>query len=109
MRDYRAYVFGIDGHRFLRVEDFASNQVDDAAALNAAKQLVDGHDMELWDQGRLVARLSSDGEIASPELAPFMISAAASKSEGDAGKPSGQSISELDRARPTENHLILGW
>jgi hypothetical protein len=47
MRDYRAYILGIDGHRFIRVEDFLSDHLDDAAALNAAKQLTDKHDVEV--------------------------------------------------------------
>jgi hypothetical protein len=55
--DYRAYILGIDGHRFVFVKDFLSNHLDDAAALTAAKKLIDGHDIEVWDRGRLVARL----------------------------------------------------
>jgi hypothetical protein len=47
VRDYRAYSFGIDGHRFVLVEDFSADHVDDAAALNAAKQLTDTHDLEV--------------------------------------------------------------
>ena len=109
MQDYRAYIFGIDGHRFVRVKDFSSDQPDDAAALSAAKQLVDGHEVELWDRGRLVARLSSDGEVASPELAPFIVTSAASRSESNPSKPSGEFVSKLDGARSTESDLILGW
>ncbi len=80
MRDYRAYILGIDGHRFMKVKDFLSDQPDDAAALSAAKRLVDGHDVELWECGRLVARLSPNGEVASPELAPFALPTPSSKS-----------------------------
>jgi hypothetical protein len=57
MPDYRAYILGIDGHRFVLVEGFLSNYPDDGAALIAAKKLIDGHDIEVWDRGRLVARL----------------------------------------------------
>ena len=57
MPDYRAYILGGEGHRFLRVAEFSSDHADDTAALCAAKKLVDGHDVELWDGGRLVARL----------------------------------------------------
>nr|HEV8011969.1 hypothetical protein [Bradyrhizobium sp.] len=57
MPDYRAYILGVDGHRFVFVESFLSNHPDDAAALMAAKKLIDGHDIEVWDRGRLVARL----------------------------------------------------
>ena len=57
MPDYRAYILGREGHRFLRVTEFSSDHVDDATALCAAKKLVDGQDVELWDGGRLIARL----------------------------------------------------
>jgi len=57
MPDYRAYILGGEGYRFLRVADFSRDHADDATALLAAKQLIDGHDVELWDGGRLVARL----------------------------------------------------
>jgi hypothetical protein len=108
MRDYRAYILGIDGHRFLKVQDFQSDQPDDAAALRAAKQLVDGHDVELWDCGRLVARLSANGEMASPELAPFM--AAAASSEGpDKVSLAPDTASDVVRTQFPENHLLLGW
>jgi cobalamin biosynthesis protein CbiG len=72
MRDYRAYVIGDSGLPFIRAE-FLSEHPDDASAMEAAKLLVDGHDVELWDSGRLVARLSPDGEACSPELAPSAI------------------------------------
>jgi hypothetical protein len=113
MREYRAYILGIDGHPFVRVEDFLSDQADDATALNAAKQLADGHEVELWDRARLVARLSPDGEIASPELAPCMSSAKLSASGDDSSKLveaiSLGRVSELARAPSSENHLLLGW
>jgi hypothetical protein len=56
MPEYRAYILGIDGHRFIRAADFLSDHPNDAAAMKAAEQLLDGHDVELWDGGRLVAR-----------------------------------------------------
>jgi hypothetical protein len=41
MRDYRAYILGIDGHRFVRVKEFSSDYADDAVALSAAtKQFI---------------------------------------------------------------------
>ena len=55
MRDYRAYIIGIDGHRFLKAAQFASDHPNDVAAVKAAEQLLDGHDIELWDCARLVA------------------------------------------------------
>ena len=99
MGEYRAYILGIDGHRFVRVNEFSSNQPDDAAALSAAKQLVDGHDVELWDCGRLVARLTPDGESVSPELAPFSI----------AGSISLSRVSKLAGGPTKGNPLLLGW
>ena len=87
MRDYRAYILGIDGHRFIRVEDFLSNHLDDAAALNAAKQLTDKHDVEVWDCGRLVARLSPGGEVMSPGLVPSLIFAPPSQCEKNSVEP----------------------
>jgi hypothetical protein len=113
MRDYRAYILGIDGHRFVRVDEFSSNQTDDAAALSAAKQLVDGHDVELWDCGRLVARLSPDGETLSPELAPFSASITPNDGGNNSGQPAESTslsrISKLVGARSKGNPLLLGW
>jgi hypothetical protein len=60
MADYRAYVLGKDGRRFQKVAEFPGNQSNDAAATNAAKKLVDRHDVELWDVGRLVCRFSAE-------------------------------------------------
>jgi hypothetical protein len=45
------------GHRFIRVAEFSRDHADDATALIAARKLIDGHDIELWDRDRLVARL----------------------------------------------------
>jgi hypothetical protein len=88
MRDYRAYIFGIEGHRFIKVAEFLSDHPDDTTAMEAAKRLVDGHDVELWDCGRLVARFSRDGEVESPELAPsFVVSAAPSHSSKYSVRP----------------------
>jgi len=113
MRDYRAYILGIDGHRFVRVKDFLSDYPDDAAALNAAKRLTDRHDVEVWDCGRLVALLSPAGEVMSPELAPSLVFAALSDGEKNSVKPEDPivlgRISELAGAASTENHLLLGW
>ena len=70
MREYRAYIFGIDGHRFAWAKDFVTNHPDDAAALEAAKRLADNHDVEVWEGSRLVARLALGGEGKSPGLIP---------------------------------------
>jgi hypothetical protein len=54
MADYRAYMIGDDG-RFMRAVELVCP--DDEAATEQAKQLVDGHDVELWSGPRLVVRL----------------------------------------------------
>jgi hypothetical protein len=51
---YRAYIVGPDGHFTNSHEFFAEN---DDEAFERARQFVDGHDVELWDSGRFVARL----------------------------------------------------
>jgi hypothetical protein len=110
MRDYRAYILGVDGHRFVRVKDFSNDQVDDAAALSAAKQLVDGHEVELWDCVRLVALLSSNGEVVSPELAPIISSSSPFERESNLRKVVVSPVS-ADRTSETaaKNPLLLGW
>ena len=72
MRDYRAYILGMDGHRFVWVEGFRADHADDAAALSAARGLGDKHDIEVWDGGRLVARLSAGEAAVSPGLVPSL-------------------------------------
>ncbi len=54
MPEYRAYVIGSDGH-FYRVVPL--DCADDTEAMEQAKQLLDGHDIELWQLDRKVARL----------------------------------------------------
>jgi hypothetical protein len=52
--EYRAYVIGEDGH----IASFRAFVCDsDADATVWAKQLVDGHDVELWSGDRFVIRL----------------------------------------------------
>jgi hypothetical protein len=60
MPDYRAYIMGTDGHIQNRV-DMRCN--DDVEALRLAKQLVDGHDVELWQLDRKVETLKHAGPI----------------------------------------------
>jgi hypothetical protein len=81
MGDYRAYILGIDGNRFVWVKDFSTYHPSDAAALKAAKRLTDTHDVEVWDGGRLVARLSPSREEASPGLVPPVAFALSSDGE----------------------------
>jgi hypothetical protein len=54
MAEYRAYIVGVDGH-FIDFEPLICN--DDDGAIEKAKRLVDGHDVELWCGERLVIRL----------------------------------------------------
>jgi hypothetical protein len=71
MPDYRAYILGGEGHRFLRVAEFSRDRADDAAALCAAKKIIDGHDVELWDGGRLVAQLAHVDGNPSADFSPL--------------------------------------
>ena len=56
MAEYRAYTVDTDGH-FVSSRAFVCDT--DADAMVWAKQLVDGHDIELWNGERLVTRLSN--------------------------------------------------
>ena len=51
MQEYRAYIVGPDGHVQKRV-DLRCNDGDEAIEL--ARQLVDGHDVELWQLDRQI-------------------------------------------------------
>jgi hypothetical protein len=56
MPEYRAYVIGYDGH----IANFRTFVCDnDADATVWTKQLVDGHDIELWSGERFVILLQS--------------------------------------------------
>jgi hypothetical protein len=65
MAEYRAYIIGADG-RFLRAIELVCP--DDDSAKQYARQLVDGHDVELWQADRHVANFdhkpSSDASRA---------------------------------------------
>jgi hypothetical protein len=51
MADYRAYVLGEDGH-FVRSVELVCP--DDDTAKEYARNLVDGHDVELWQGERKI-------------------------------------------------------
>jgi len=74
MEDYRAYILAIDGHRFVCAKEFLTNYKNDAAAVDAARQLTDEHEVEVWQGCRLVARLCHGEEEMSPGLVPGMLS-----------------------------------
>jgi hypothetical protein len=49
-----------------------SDHPDDATAIAAAKTLVEGHDVELWDHSRFVARLFPGGGTQLASMIPPM-------------------------------------
>lgn len=57
MREYRAYLVDRDGH--IKKSEIVCG-VDDAEALEMAKQYVDGHDVEVWDLDRRVGILKHE-------------------------------------------------
>jgi hypothetical protein len=60
MSDYRAYI--VDGPFNSMITEFLHNHPDDATAIEAAKQLVDDHDIELWDRDRFVGRFPPEAK-----------------------------------------------
>jgi len=55
--EYRAYIVGLDGH-FVSFRAFSC--ADDSEAVTWARQLVDGHDVELWSGERFIVRLQTN-------------------------------------------------
>jgi hypothetical protein len=53
MSDYRAFLIGLDGHIFSAV---VLDEPDDAAAI----ALVGGHDVELWQGTRKIAKFECE-------------------------------------------------
>lgn len=54
MADYRLY--GLDGVNKVASGEWFEAE-DDETAIEAARQRMDGHDCELWQGGRFVARI----------------------------------------------------
>jgi hypothetical protein len=52
LQHYRAYIMGWDGHILSAVNFYCEN---DDTAKERAKQLVDGHDVELWQLDRKIS------------------------------------------------------
>lgn len=52
MQEYRAYILDRKGHVQSRVDLICT---DEGTAMQHAKQLVDGHDVELWQGDRKIA------------------------------------------------------
>ena len=65
MHEYRAYIIGPDGHVQSRV-DLRCKDV--AEAFEQAKQLADGHDVELWQLDRQMGTVKAQGERDSLTL-----------------------------------------
>ena len=63
MTDYRAFTVGHDRHF---VGSRALVCADDAAAIEQARRLVDGHDIELWSGDRFVIRLVHKPKQVAP-------------------------------------------
>jgi hypothetical protein len=62
MSEYRAYTMGHNGHIRCSRAFVCEN---DADAIVWAQQLVDGHDIELWNGERFVKRVSTTGALAA--------------------------------------------
>jgi hypothetical protein len=52
--DYRVYQVGLDGH-FINFHAFACK--DDVEAIERARRLIDGYDVEVWSGTRFVIKL----------------------------------------------------
>ena len=59
MAEYRAYVIGCDA---IFKSSVNLECADDAEASDEAKKLVDGHDVELWQRDRMVAKFEHSAE-----------------------------------------------
>jgi hypothetical protein len=62
MQGFSAYIMGRDGHVQNRVDLYAE---DEEEAKQQAKQLVDGHDVELWQRARKIATFPHKQPISS--------------------------------------------
>jgi hypothetical protein len=60
MPEYRVYIIGSDGHFFNSLEP---NCADDSEAMELAKRLVDGHDVEFWLRDRKIGRFDHKPKI----------------------------------------------
>jgi hypothetical protein len=59
VQEYRAFTVGNNGH-FVGFEPIICD--DDNQAIEQAKRLLDGHDIEIWCADRLVAKLKHKTE-----------------------------------------------
>jgi hypothetical protein len=58
---YRAYFIGRDGH-FIKAVDLVCE--DDEAAKKQAQQMVEGFDVELWQQDRRIEKFEGISSVA---------------------------------------------
>ena len=65
MTHYRIYRVGADDH--FEGRPLVLDCANDEAAIEAAKQFVDGCDIELWQGCREVARLQPSGIVLKPD------------------------------------------
>ena len=70
MSYYRVYIVGQDGHF---IDAINLNCADDGAAIESAKQLVDGRDIELWQEGRMVTKLVSSNPAQDDPWPSFSV------------------------------------
>lgn len=59
MHHYRAYIMSPDDHIIRAVDLHGAN---DKEAMERARQLIDGHDIELWSGDRFVGKLTKEQE-----------------------------------------------
>ena len=65
MQEYRAYIMGPDGHVQSRVDLRCK---DESEAIERAQQLVDGHDVELWQLERQIRTFKHTRDIFTPAV-----------------------------------------
>jgi hypothetical protein len=58
MPDYRLYPVDETGH--IAGPPHVETCTSDEEAIAKAKSLVDGHDLEIWDRARMVAKIASE-------------------------------------------------
>lgn len=66
MRVYHFYFIGKNGH--IDGPPASYDLPSDGDAIKEAKQLVNGHDIEVWQDARLVAYLTPDESMANKTL-----------------------------------------
>ncbi len=60
MQEYRIYIIGSDGHFH---NSLPLECADDDTAIERARQFVNGHDVELWQRDRKIARFDHKPKV----------------------------------------------